>query len=420
MFCQDGGRVVTVDCYNPAGTALVGELATADYAASFICADVSNPDKAESAVSGALASFGRIDVSFNHAGVIIVNPFLGISIAERDELIDNNAKNAFLMTRAVLPGMLERWHGLLVFTSTTGVRASTHLESAYSASKSAMHSRSRSLAMEYRDQGIRSNALCSSVLRTNHGAHQIRQVRDYGIFASENDVNLMHGRICEPEEIAKVALCLASDEASFINAPDCRTGRRRRTAPPRLPASIPRPRAAICQARWLGEAMMPNGSRRLACHSLRSTRGTDASMFAEPKSACERKAPIMLWIHEPHWAPAGLEGEYVECPTYGAPCYIDPAWGINPDARYDCGKPEGCIKKMARAGGAAKWPCAYDIVRNCTMSGPEVGALVYKVDVDGVSVEDVAMDWAKQHEETWRGWRSGQSCPRPLWMYHPG
>ncbi|MFN4203350.1 MAG: SDR family NAD(P)-dependent oxidoreductase [Tabrizicola sp.] len=217
LFCEEGARVAIVDRDEPAGRSLAEAQVRSGYPAVFICADVSRPDQAERAVADTLAAFGRIDVLFNHAGVIIVKPFLDISIAEWDELMDNNAKSAFLVTRAVLPGMLERGQGVLVFTSTTGVRAATHLESAYSASKSAMHSLARSLAVEYRDQGIRSNALCPSFIRTNHGAHEIRQLRDYGIFASENDVNLMQGRICEPEEIAKVALFLASDESSFIN-----------------------------------------------------------------------------------------------------------------------------------------------------------------------------------------------------------
>ncbi len=59
---------------------------------------------------------------------------------------------------------------------------------------------------------------------------------------------------------------------------------------------------------------------------------------------------------------------------------------------------------MAWAGGEEKWPCAYDIVRNFTMDGDEVGQLVYAVDVEGKSVEDVAMQWAKDNEAKWRGW----------------
>ena len=175
------------------------------------------PDQAAAAVAEAIAHLGRIDVLFNHAGIIIVKPFLDFSLAEWDQLMDNNAKSAFLMCRLVLPGMLERGKGVLVFTSSTGVKAATHLESLYCASKSAMHALARSIAVEYRDQGIRSNAICPSFIRTRHGAHEIEQLRAYGVFASENDVNIMQGRICEPEEIANVALFLASDESSFVN-----------------------------------------------------------------------------------------------------------------------------------------------------------------------------------------------------------
>lgn len=134
--------------------------------------------------------------------------------------------------------------------------------------------------------------------------------------------------------------------------------------------------------------------------------GTDAGLFAELKSAYEREAPIMLWIYKPHWAPSVYEGEFVEFPAYEPACYEDTAWGPNPEARYDCGKPEGWIKKMAWAGGDEKWPCAYDIVRNFTMGGDEVGQLVYEVDVNDRDVEDVAMDWARENEDRWREWAS--------------
>lgn len=132
--------------------------------------------------------------------------------------------------------------------------------------------------------------------------------------------------------------------------------------------------------------------------------GTDAAMFAELKSAYEREAPIMMWIYEPHWAPSVYEGSYVAFPKSEPACYEDPAWGPNPEATHDCGKPEGWIKKMGWAGGDEKWPCAYEIVRNFELTGKEVGTLVYKVDVEGESVEDVAMEWVTENEDRWRAW----------------
>ncbi len=59
---------------------------------------------------------------------------------------------------------------------------------------------------------------------------------------------------------------------------------------------------------------------------------------------------------------------------------------------------------MAWAEGEAKWPCAYDIVRNFVMTGDDVGKLVYKTDVDGMSIEDAAMEWATANEATSKGW----------------
>jgi len=132
--------------------------------------------------------------------------------------------------------------------------------------------------------------------------------------------------------------------------------------------------------------------------------GTDAAMFAELRSAYERKAPILLWVYKPHWAPSIYDGKFVEFPPYEEACYSDPAWGQNKDKAFDCGKPQGWIKKMAWAEGEKIWPCAYDITRKFTMDGDEVGKLVYEVDVNGRTVEDVAMEWAKANEAKWREW----------------
>ncbi|MGD9919871.1 MAG: SDR family NAD(P)-dependent oxidoreductase [Pseudorhodoplanes sp.] len=217
LFAEHGARIAVVDRDHTAGALLAAEMAAAGYDVFFYAADVSLPSESEAAVTATLRRFGRIDVLFNHAGIIIVKPFIEFTVEEWDELMDNNAKSAFLMTRLVLPGMLEQGAGTIINTSSTGVRAGTHLEAVYCASKAAMNQLARSIAVEYRDRGIRCNTICPSFIRTRHGAHEIEQLRAYGVLASEQDVNIMQGRICEPEEVAAVALFLASDDSSFIN-----------------------------------------------------------------------------------------------------------------------------------------------------------------------------------------------------------
>ncbi|MDR4307978.1 ABC transporter substrate-binding protein [Chelatococcus sambhunathii] len=132
--------------------------------------------------------------------------------------------------------------------------------------------------------------------------------------------------------------------------------------------------------------------------------GTDAAMFAELKSAYERKAPIILWIYVPHWAPIKYKGEFVEFPKFEKACYEDPAWGSNKDAKYDCAKPRGDIFKAAWSGMKKKWPGAYEIVKAYKNDNKTIGELAAKVDIDGQKVEDVAAEWVNSNEAIWRPW----------------
>ncbi len=132
--------------------------------------------------------------------------------------------------------------------------------------------------------------------------------------------------------------------------------------------------------------------------------GTDAALFAELESAYQRQAPVMLWVYVPHWAPAKYEGEFVEFPAWTPECYADPAWGINPDLAYDCGKPRGPIWKAAWAGMAEKWPGAWRVVQAYRLSNDEMSAMVAAVDLEGESVEDVVDAWMDANEALWKGW----------------
>jgi glycine betaine/proline transport system substrate-binding protein len=132
--------------------------------------------------------------------------------------------------------------------------------------------------------------------------------------------------------------------------------------------------------------------------------GTDAALFAELESAYQRQAPIILWVYAPHWAPAKYEGEWVEFPTYTVECYTDPAWGGNPDATHDCGKPFGDIWKVAWAGLDDTWPAAAAAVKAFTLDNAEMGAMITEVDLNGKSVEEVVAAWMAANEGRWKAW----------------
>ncbi len=132
--------------------------------------------------------------------------------------------------------------------------------------------------------------------------------------------------------------------------------------------------------------------------------GTDAALFAELESAIQRQAPILLWVYAPHWAPIRYEGEWVEFPEYTPECYSDPAWGLNPDLAYDCGKPFGDIWKVAWAGLDETWPLAAEALRAFTITNDDMGAMIAAVDLEGRTVEEVVAEWMAANEATWKPW----------------
>lgn len=132
--------------------------------------------------------------------------------------------------------------------------------------------------------------------------------------------------------------------------------------------------------------------------------GTDAALFAELESAIQRQAPVLLWIYAPHWAPAKYEGDWVQFPAYTPECYTDPAWGLNPAATHDCGKPTGPIWKVASTTLGERWPGAQAAVEKFTLTNDEMGAMITAVDLDGQTVSAVVAEWMAANEARWAEW----------------
>lgn len=133
--------------------------------------------------------------------------------------------------------------------------------------------------------------------------------------------------------------------------------------------------------------------------------GSDIPLWAEVESAYKRKAPIMTWGYLPHWWPTKYEGEFVQFPEYTDECYKDASWGINPDAQYDCGKPHGILHKAASTAGEAKWPKAYAIMRNMQLNDEQYAALISRLELDGLPLQQVANEWLDANEAIWTKWK---------------
>lgn len=217
LFAREGAAVGIVDLPHSQGEAVAARLRGEGYRAAFAPADVSDETQVNQAVQAISAALGPVTVLFNHAGTIVIRPFLETTVEDWDRLMAINVRSMFLMTRAVLPQMIAAGGGSIVCTSSISAVAATPMEVLYNATKGACHMFARSIAVEFRDRNIRCNAVCPGFIQTPHGQREVEELTRYGVDVSEAAIAAQQGRMCRPDEVAKAALYLASDDASFVS-----------------------------------------------------------------------------------------------------------------------------------------------------------------------------------------------------------
>jgi NAD(P)-dependent dehydrogenase (short-subunit alcohol dehydrogenase family) len=176
----------------------------------------------EVAVGEVFERIGPVDVLVNNAGVSRSAPLPRTSLEDWREQQDVNATGAFLCTRAVLPGMLERGTGRIITVASTAGRAGARYAAAYSASKHAAVGLMRSVAAEVAGTGVTANAVCPAFVRTDMTARSVeRIVARTGRSDEQAEAALAAsaplGRLLEPEEVAFAVAFLAAAEAGAIN-----------------------------------------------------------------------------------------------------------------------------------------------------------------------------------------------------------
>jgi NAD(P)-dependent dehydrogenase (short-subunit alcohol dehydrogenase family) len=217
LFADEGAAVGIIDRNAAVGQALADELSAAGKPVVFAAADVSIKGQVEAAVAAVRRALGEVNVLFNHAGTIVIKPFLETEEADWDMLFAVNVKSMYLMTRAVLPMMLAQGKGAIVCTSSISAVYGTPNEVLYDATKGACHMFARAIAVEFRDRGIRCNAVCPGFIETPHGQREVSELAALGVDVSDAAIRAAQGRMGRPEDIARAALYLASDDAEFVN-----------------------------------------------------------------------------------------------------------------------------------------------------------------------------------------------------------
>lgn len=217
LFAREGAAVGIVDLPHSQGEGVAARLRAEGYKVAFAAADVSDEERVKQAVNSISQALGTITVLFNHAGTIVIRPFLETTVEEWDRLMAINVRSMFMMTRAVLPQMIEAGGGSIVCTSSISALVATPMEVLYNTTKGACHMFARAVAVEFRDRNIRCNAVCPGFIQTPHGQKEVDELARYGVDVSDAAIAAQQGRMCRPDEVAEAALFLASDAATFVN-----------------------------------------------------------------------------------------------------------------------------------------------------------------------------------------------------------
>src|SRR5690349_4408589 len=216
LFVAEGAKVVVAEVDETLGAASARE---AGAGARFIRTDVTDEESVKQMVRQTRDAFGRIDVLLNCAGGSLREdkPVTEVDLSIWDRTINLDLKGPFLCCRHVLPVMVEQAKGSVVnFSSVVALRGN-HIAHVYVSAKGGLISCTQALAGAYSPKGIRVNAICPGVVLTDRVKSRFtngNQIRFGGI---DNITERYPFGVGQPEDIANVALFLASDESRMVN-----------------------------------------------------------------------------------------------------------------------------------------------------------------------------------------------------------
>jgi NAD(P)-dependent dehydrogenase (short-subunit alcohol dehydrogenase family) len=213
IFAREGARVVVGDLLEADGQKVAAEITAAGGQARFVKLDVTSEADWQAAVAAAVASFGKLDVLVNNAGISGTFDPDTMSTAAWDTIMNVNAKGVFLGMKHAIPAMQRAGGGAIVnISSISGFVGQKAIHMAYNASKGAVRIATKAAAVQYAGDGIRVNSVHPGMLppmRTSKGsADPTWRARMISAVPMKRE-----GRV---EEVAHAVLFLASDEASYI------------------------------------------------------------------------------------------------------------------------------------------------------------------------------------------------------------
>lgn len=216
LFAKEGAKVVAADLNEDGVNAVVKEIEANGGTAVGVGVNVSKEEDIVNMIDSAVEKFGTLDILINNAGIMDnFMPADKVTDEMWERVFAVNMLGVMRATRKALPIFLEKGKGVIVNTASAAGITGSRAGAAYTASKHAVVGYTKNVGFQYAEKGIRCNAIAPGGVNTNIGT-TMSEPDEFGMSRamSGSENNPRNG---EPEEIAEVALFLASDESSFVN-----------------------------------------------------------------------------------------------------------------------------------------------------------------------------------------------------------
>jgi NAD(P)-dependent dehydrogenase (short-subunit alcohol dehydrogenase family) len=213
IFAEEGARLVLGDIDADRLHSAVEQIAAAGGQAVGRQTDVSDPEEVAALVDTAIERFGQLNVMFSNAGISARQSIVEMEPETFDRVIDINLRGAFLCAKYAIPHLARAGGGSIIFTASELAFVGASKAAAYCASKSALLGLSRAIALDHAPDNVRCNCLCPGPVDTPLLWGEKENPEEY---AKGIAGRMPFGRIARPDELARAAVFLASDESSFV------------------------------------------------------------------------------------------------------------------------------------------------------------------------------------------------------------